>query len=639
MSPLFPILVLVSWGCALSLSTGRIGFMPLDQSIVFDGAWRLLSGQVPFRDFTTPDSLTPIVLQVLFFKVLGVNWFAYCLHAAAFNGLFCCLVFGLLRALGSSRTTALLYGGLSGVVFYPPFGTPYREQHAFFFVLMVLLMTVLATDRPYGWRTGPLWFLIPSAVALGYFSKQIPSLFVVPVLLLYLYLRGRDRAVKALVLMGVGTLAVVGALLVLSWATGADVEWVRVYFFQLPAALGKERLEILNEPGRLLAGLVQNRGYSRWSDPGSDVLLVLGLLVPVWYAHLSRRTRGGRAVRIVLVLSATAVLLAAAIGALVLEHRWGNAWLLGEIGVGLMILTGSGVVIAVGPGKGIRRVRRCLHRSCPVVVLAAGMSLTCVAVALLSSQAYENSVALVFAALGLVQVCLTGLAATVNKQLSGSRRGWKITRCLVRFMPWSVAVLAVIQAAGFHERVNVGRAVHQLEPRASSGLSGSIVSPALAFMVWDVPAPARHGASPREHAESVHRTLRFLEQQDGNFLLIGDSSILYALARRPSVSPSLWFHPGLTIPPQGTEAFERYQLRLMENMDRYGVRFVLLEGERTWVETRLSNFPLLETFVRRRRVGEHQMGPFTIVELSGQGRRTPLVGHACSLRELAVRKR
>ena len=83
------ILFLFVWGGLLCLSTGRVGFMPLDQSIVFDGAWRLLSGQVPFRDFTTPDSLTPILLQVLFFKFLGVNWFAYCLHAAVFNGLFC----------------------------------------------------------------------------------------------------------------------------------------------------------------------------------------------------------------------------------------------------------------------------------------------------------------------------------------------------------------------------------------------------------------------------------------------------------------------------------------------------------------------------------------------------------------------
>lgn len=211
------------------------------------------------------------------------------------------------------------------------------------------------------------------------------------------------------------------------------------------------------------------------------------------------------------------------------------------------------------------------------------------------------------------------LAATVAKQLRGSGMGWKITRCLVRFVPWSLAVLAVFQAESFHERVNVGRTVHELKPCVSTCLSGSIVSPALAFMVWDVPVPARHGVSPREHAESVYRTLKFLEHQDGNFLLIGDSSILYALARRPSVSPSLWFHPGLTIPPQGSEDFARYQLRLMENMDRYGVRFVVLEGEGTWVETRLSDLPMLSERVRSRRLRELRYRPFTIVELSDEG--------------------
>ncbi len=109
----------VPLGLRPRLATGRLGFMPLDQSIVFDGAWRLLSGQVPFRDFTTPDGLTPIVLQALFFQALGVTWFAYCLHAAVFNGLFCCLAYGLLRGIGAPRAAALLYGALSGVVFYP----------------------------------------------------------------------------------------------------------------------------------------------------------------------------------------------------------------------------------------------------------------------------------------------------------------------------------------------------------------------------------------------------------------------------------------------------------------------------------------------------------------------------------------
>ena len=82
---------LMIFGLSISLFYGRIAFMPLDHSLVFDGGWRILSGQIPFRDFTTPNAITPMLFQALFFKIFGVNWFAYCLHAAIFNGLFCIL--------------------------------------------------------------------------------------------------------------------------------------------------------------------------------------------------------------------------------------------------------------------------------------------------------------------------------------------------------------------------------------------------------------------------------------------------------------------------------------------------------------------------------------------------------------------
>ena len=52
-------------------------------------------------------------------------------------------------------------------------------------------------------------------------------------------------------------------------------------------------------------------------------------------------------------------------------------------------------------------------------------------------------------------------------------------------------------------------------------------------------------------------------------------------------------------------------------MDRYAVRFVVLEGERTWVDTRLSSFPVLKEVVARRRVGEYRFGHFVIIELGG----------------------
>ena len=64
---------------------GRPGFFALDQSIVFDGAYRILSGQVPYKDFLIPIGPGVFCLQAIFFKLFGVNFTAYLLGAAIPN--------------------------------------------------------------------------------------------------------------------------------------------------------------------------------------------------------------------------------------------------------------------------------------------------------------------------------------------------------------------------------------------------------------------------------------------------------------------------------------------------------------------------------------------------------------------------
>ena len=156
---LLPVLLLLlfGFGFAVGLHYARLGFHPLDGSIVFDGAWRILSGQVPLRDFDTPDSIVPSLLQAFAFRAFGVNWFVYCAHAAVINGLFCVVVFLLLRALAAGPWLATGYALLSGLVLYPPFGVPFREQHAFFFTALGLLAAVGAPRVRPAWLSGSSW--------------------------------------------------------------------------------------------------------------------------------------------------------------------------------------------------------------------------------------------------------------------------------------------------------------------------------------------------------------------------------------------------------------------------------------------------------------------------------------------------
>lgn len=183
--PLFTFMLLI-WGISICLYYGRIGFMPLDQSIVFDGGWRILSGQVPFRDFIAPDGMVPILIQGAFFWLFGVNWFAYCLQAAIFNGLFCILVYCFLRLLKGSMAISFFYAFLSGIIFYPPFGVPYMDQHAFFFVLLAFIITILASKSQVFSAKVASWILLPPIISIAFLCKQIPTVIAIPVLFIIL---------------------------------------------------------------------------------------------------------------------------------------------------------------------------------------------------------------------------------------------------------------------------------------------------------------------------------------------------------------------------------------------------------------------------------------------------------------------
>ena len=64
---------------------GHRGIFLLDQSILFDGAWRVYQGQVPYRDFVTAFPPLPFYIQSFFFRLTDVDFSAMVLAAAVLN--------------------------------------------------------------------------------------------------------------------------------------------------------------------------------------------------------------------------------------------------------------------------------------------------------------------------------------------------------------------------------------------------------------------------------------------------------------------------------------------------------------------------------------------------------------------------
>jgi len=167
---------LLTWVC------GHRGLFLQDQSMVFDGAWRLLQGQVPYRDVLFPFGPITFVIQALFFKVFGVNFSATVLSAAVLNVSAALLVKRIVRVLFQGQeVTALIAGIVTACWFQAPFGTLWLEQTAFFFGLVALLFALQAsrTSRP-----GAPWLhaLAGLMLALSVLSKQNAGLLFFPIL-------------------------------------------------------------------------------------------------------------------------------------------------------------------------------------------------------------------------------------------------------------------------------------------------------------------------------------------------------------------------------------------------------------------------------------------------------------------------
>lgn len=269
----------------LCLYAGRLGFMPLDQSIVFDAGWRILSGQIPYQDFVTPTAVVPGAMQAVFFAVLGATWFSYVLHAALVNGVFAVLVVAILLRTGTHWMVVAACGLAAGVFFYPPIGTPYPEQHALFFIVAALAcLFVPRKDVPaqIGLAAAPLLALC------AVMSKQNPGLAGAGLVMAAcafphasLPWRRHWRSVAA------GIVASVGVVIWLTMIWSAH-DTFRTYFWTMPNEEAARRgLTTAGALANVFDWRLMNRAGLFWLSP----LPVVLALLPVVFTIRAVRTR------------------------------------------------------------------------------------------------------------------------------------------------------------------------------------------------------------------------------------------------------------------------------------------------------------------------------------------------------------
>ncbi len=167
------ILLLGIFSFLVNYHYGFIGIMPMDNTVLYNGGYRILSGYVPFTDYWLVTGPLLDYLNAFFFYVFGVSWKTFIIHSSLFNVLIALASYFLFNEIGLSKKNSLLYSSLISVLFYPIVGTPFVDHHSTFFLIIAFYLFILSVNsKKYSYL-----FFVPFMFCLSFLSKQTPAAY------------------------------------------------------------------------------------------------------------------------------------------------------------------------------------------------------------------------------------------------------------------------------------------------------------------------------------------------------------------------------------------------------------------------------------------------------------------------------
>lgn len=540
---------------------GHRGLFMLDESIVFDGAWRIAQGQVPYRDFVMPFGPITFALQGWMFRMAGVSFSSLVLTAAILSMLTCAVVVRLLWVLtDGSRIPTLLGALLTAVWFQAPFGIPWMEQTGFAFDLLAVLAVV--EGRLGAHRAGAWYVLAGLASTAAILSKQNAGGLFVPVCIGCLCLPWRARArdaLRGMALYAAGGLF--GSLIFLAWLrTFSDVAAFRHYWLELSAAIGLGRFAYWKILGMLVFQSLTSSAVPLFlvsTTVGGVTLLVLllgraetpptaraalcgwlAVALPQFHSAFQLTTNNDASNNNAFVGICVACTLA-------LVGRW----------------IGNDVQLEFRSG------RQSVH------IASVGRLVAALAVVVSGLAVYSLADGLIIAH-----------GRFVHEFPAGVR---------------------------FDDRVAI--------PAASRLVWGepTRITPQVCPLIWDACSlSGPHGGADHDfeilRRRDFERIATELQRRDRNFFVFPDATILYGLTGRPSPQPVLYFHPGQSF---AVDDEHELDLRIVDSLRKNHVTLVVLERASFMGTQRLlSRFPTLDAWIRDRFRTVEEFGNYRLLE-------------------------
>ena len=151
------LIILSVFSISINQFYGYIGILPIDSFLVFNSGYDFLNGHYPFKDYWTIKEPFIDFLQAIFFKLFGVSWFVYVLHASIFNFLITISTFFILRYFNLNSKLSFFYSFCVAILTYPTAGTPFSDHHTLILCILSLYIFFIALKK----NNNYLWFILP----------------------------------------------------------------------------------------------------------------------------------------------------------------------------------------------------------------------------------------------------------------------------------------------------------------------------------------------------------------------------------------------------------------------------------------------------------------------------------------------
>jgi len=169
------ILAISIFSIIINLYYGYRGVFPIDSFLIFDSGYNVLNGSHPFKDYWSITGPLLDYIQAAFFFIFGVNWFSYVFHASVMNLILALFSYFLFKELGLKQIYSFFYSLGIALLAYPSIGVPFIDHHSTIFSILAIYCFILSTKNEKKF----LFFLIPIFLGLAFFSKQIPSAYII----------------------------------------------------------------------------------------------------------------------------------------------------------------------------------------------------------------------------------------------------------------------------------------------------------------------------------------------------------------------------------------------------------------------------------------------------------------------------